>query len=331
MLKWIFLICILCLAAFVLLVSYGTYRVCFYNANKVPDDPYRLPVGEKYDALKDQCFELIGGTLALPFEPVTIRSRDGLQLFAKLYRTDPKMPVVILMHGWHGIAERDFSAGTQIHLYNGLNVLLADQRAHQKSEGHTITFGIKERYDCLDWIGYVQKTFGTETPILIHGVSMGAATVLMAAGLPLPEQVCGVIADSPYTTPAAIIKKVTADKGFPPAVVFPFVRLGSLLFGHMRLQSASALEAVSRNRRPVMLIHGTGDAFVPCEMGDALYAAANEPKFQVKVADAPHVLAYMYDKKLYLETLERFYAAAFASYGLRIRISDRSWALQPVL
>lgn len=80
-------------------------------------------------------------------------------------------------------------------------------RAHGSSEGKCLTFGVKERYDCLAWINCAIERFGRDTKIFLYGISMGAATVLMAGGLDLPDNVVGIVADCGYTSPTAIIKK----------------------------------------------------------------------------------------------------------------------------
>lgn len=72
---------------------------------------------------------------------------------------------------------------------NRCSVLYAEQRGQGNSGGDFIGFGQIERYDCLDWIHWVSERCGTELPIYLCGVSMGATTVLMAAGLDLPENV----------------------------------------------------------------------------------------------------------------------------------------------
>ena len=321
------------LAALAAVISYITYRFAFFNANKEPDDPHRVPSGPKYDCLKKEIHELIDETLAIPYEEVHITSRDGLPLYAKLYRPssyrndahsgkeygapasvrppEGTVRVALLMHGWRGIAERDFAGGVQAHLERGDTVLLVDERAHGKSGGHTITFGVKERFDCLDWIDYILRTFGKDTPIILHGVSMGASVVMMAAGLDLPENVRGIIMDSGYTTPKEIICKVVEDKKVNPRIAWPFIKLGAFLFGHFDPEAAGAdaYASMKKNHLPALFIHGTGDDFVPFEMGEANCRASKGPKFFTKVEGAPHVMAYMYDKELYFQQFDAFYNA----------------------
>ena len=300
------LIIVCIIAAFILVTSYAVFRIVFYNANKVPDDPHRIPKGPRYDILDREIHQLVSETLAIPFKQIYITSRDGIKLAARLYETSPSAPVALLMHGWHGISCRDFAAGLQIHLAKGHNVVLVDERAHNKSGGHVISFGIKERYDCLDWINWILTHFGPQTYILLHGVSMGGATVLMAAGLHLPANVKGIISDSGYTSPKEIICKVCSDYHVKPALAWPFIKTGAKVFGHFNPEETSARQTMTANTLPVMFVHGTGDDFVPCVMGDELYALTKGPKYQVRVPGAPHVLAYMYDVKAYLTVMDEF-------------------------
>ena len=98
--------------------------------------------------------QMVRTVLALPYEDVWIRSDDGLRLHGKYYAGRPGAPVQIMMHGYKSSTERDFCGGAQIAVQGGYHVLLVDQRAHGKSEGRCLTFGIQERYDCRAWVNY---------------------------------------------------------------------------------------------------------------------------------------------------------------------------------
>ena len=199
----------------------------------------------------------------IPFEPVTITAFDGVQLCGRYYHVRDGAPVQIELHGYRGNALRDFCGGNKLAREAGMNTLLVDERANGRSGGRTITFGVKERRDCLSWIECANSRFGP-VPIFLAGVSMGAATVLMAAGLPLPANVAGIIADCPYSSPEAIIRKVCReDMHLPPALLMPFVRLAARLFGRFRLDGASAVEAARDTGIPILLLHGEDDRFVP--------------------------------------------------------------------
>lgn len=210
--------------------------------------------------------QMVRTVLALPYEDVWIRSDDGLHLHGKYYAGRPGAPVQIMMHGYKSGAERDFCGGAQIAVQGGYHVLLVDQRAHGKSEGRCLTFGIQERYDCRAWVNYALGRFGADTKILLYGVSMGAATVLMAGGLNLPRNVVGIVADCGYSSPAAIIRKVIRDQHLPIFPVYQLIRLGGKLFGGFDLESATVTDALAHCDIPVLLIHGGDDRFVPCDI-----------------------------------------------------------------
>jgi fermentation-respiration switch protein FrsA (DUF1100 family) len=169
-----------------------------------------------------------------------------------------------------------------------------------------ITFGIRERYDCLTWANYATQRFGSNTPIFLTGISMGAATVLMASDLPLPKNVVGIIADCPYSSPAAIIRKVCGEMGFPPTLAFPFVRLGAYLFGGLRFGNCSAEDSVARSDLPILLIHGEADNFVPCEMSHKIHAACKGRHEIHTFQDAEHGLSYLQDTPRYEQTVYAF-------------------------
>ena len=112
-----------------------------------------------------------------------------------------------MMHGFRSNPVFDFGASAHDFASRGFILCMPCQRAHGDSEGRHLTFGIKERYDALEWCRFLAKRF-PDLPILMCGISMGSSTVLMASSLELPERVVGVIADCGYTTPAEVCKKV---------------------------------------------------------------------------------------------------------------------------
>lgn len=282
--------------------SYLTYRFVFCTSNRRKTDIHSIPKGEQYQKDKQRMLELIDTLDAVAYEQVCIRSKDGLKLVAKYYHRHDNAPLAICFHGYRSTGIRDFSGGVQIAFRQGQNVLLVDQRAQGLSEGHTMTFGVMERYDCLAWIDYAVQRFGAETKIALYGVSMGAATVLMASGLELPENVVGIVADCPYTTPPAIIQKVCRDVKLPVAVIYPFIAAGAFLFGRFRLSDGSAVEAVKQTAVPILIIHGEDDRFVPCEMSREIQNANPEMVRRYTFAYAGHGLSYIVDPERY-ETL----------------------------
>lgn len=287
---------------FFLLVLGGAwfaYSMSFYapaSRRVTAEEPLK---GEQYDAVAEHIFRMTHIMEKIPFEEITIRSHDSLRLYGRYYHVRDGAPIEILFHGYRSHAFRDCSGGHALSRKMGFNALVVDQRAHGKSEGRTISFGIQERYDLLNWVRYCVSRFGSDSPIILSGLSMGAATVLMAADLELPSNVKAIIADSPYSTPAAIIEKVCRDEKYPVALCRPFLYLAAWLYGGFHLNAASAKKAVSKATVPILLIHGEADHFVPCSMSHEIAAVCASPVTVQTYPEAGHGLCYMTDPRRY--------------------------------
>ncbi|MBQ7924955.1 MAG: alpha/beta hydrolase [Lachnospiraceae bacterium] len=280
--------------------SYYAYRIAFHCGKRWPEDEYVIPEGEQFEAARDIIYQSMKQLRQEPFERVQITSHDGKTLHGKYYHTAPEAPLQIQFHGYRSHPITDFCGGCKLALKLGQNVLLVDQRAHGKSEGAAITFGIEERKDCLDWIQYVRERFGAQIPIILTGISMGAATILMATDLELPSNVKGIIADSPFSAPGDIIRKVCrVDMHLPDKLVYPFIKLGARLFGNFNLEESSAACAVQHTQIPLLLIHGEDDRYVPCSMSRKILAACKGPVTSAFFPGAGHGLSYVADSPRY--------------------------------
>ena len=227
-----------------------------------------------------------------------ILARDGVELYGRYYHVADGAPTHILLHGYRG-SYQDMCGCFKIAKELGHNVLLISQRAHGKSGGRVITFGVRERLDCVDWARFVAGK-NPDVPIVLWGISMGAATVLMASALSLPREVAGVIADCPYSSADAIVRSVCRrNLGLPPTLAAPLVRLSARLYGGFRLTDGDALAAVGRARVPMLFIHGAIDALVPPSMSRELAAACAPRATLVTVPAADHGIAYMTDPAAY--------------------------------
>jgi len=297
---FVFVIFIIAVAAYIVYLQVFLYK-------KPKDERASLLIGDDL-RFKEMSKKLVDDMFDREFESVTIRTYDKKILFGRLYRGAEGAPMDICFHGYNGTSRRDFSGGARFLIDEGHNVLLIDERAHSKSEGHSITFGIKERYDCLTWINYILDKFGKDKKITLYGISMGAATVLMASELNLPENVTAIIADCPYSSPKEIIKKSSADMGYPPKLVYPLIFLASRIFAHFDLNAATAADAVKNAKAPILIIHGEDDRFVPCEMSREI-AQANEKLIRRETfPEAGHGLSFVVDRNRYVSTVRSFLA-----------------------
>ena len=296
------------LAVFILLFAYVCYRLVFYKTKKKPlgTDEYEIPDGGEYEPYREVIVESIKKGRAMKHEDVSVKSFDGLTLCGRYYEYRAGAPLEILFHGYRGNSERDLSAGVDRCFALGRNALIVDHRASGRSEGKVITFGILERRDCLTWVDFAVRKFGKDVKIILTGVSMGAATVMMALGEALPKNVVCVLADCGYSSPKEIIKKVMRDMKLPADLFYPFVKLGAKLFGKFNLEETTPMTGVCRAQIPVIFIHGEDDGFVPCDMSRSLYEACISPKKILTVPGAGHGIAYLKDGEAYLGALRDF-------------------------
>ena len=306
---WIILGVVFIFVAPFLFGLFYSYGRAFYQSNKQKQlSPYEFFGNEQSAFCREPMHALVDELMHTPCEEITIKSRDGLRLFGRFYRfTERDDRVEILFHGWRSNGIRDASGGAKMARDNGYNVLIVDQRAHGKSEGHTMGFGYLERYDCMDWTKYVINRFGPNVSILLSGVSMGASTVLMASELPeLPPQVKAITADCSFSTPRAILDKTCREVKLPHALGLPMLRLSARLIGGFSIRTGGAAEAVRNARVPIMIMHGDGDTFVPCEMGYEIYNACTSEKRLLIIPRAEHGLSYFYDTERYVREVTAF-------------------------
>ena len=263
-----------CLLISLLLGLFFIYKGVFYNAPRPKElDPYEALKSPYLEGMRDVIRQQIDDLSAYPCEEIRIKSHDGLTLFARYFKGRDGMPVSILFHGYRGSSHTELSGAALMMISHGLGAIVVDQRAHGKSAGRTVSFGVKERHDALAWVTYARERFGNDTKVVLYGISMGASTVLMASEL-ITDSGVAVVADCPYSTPEAIIKRVLQNRGLKPGLLYPFVTMAAFIFGHFRLGSASAVEAVKRTKAPILLIHGKADDFVPYTMSEEIKSAS---------------------------------------------------------
>ena len=303
----VFLCILIILLLLALAVSYGCYRFVFYApGGKEPDD-YELSDPRQPEEERERCIAMIRKLKEKDYERVNITSFDGLRLTGRYYHASDDAPLVIMFHGYTGTPSRDFCGGADICFSCGYNALIIEQRAHCGSEGHTISFGINERRDVISWIEYASGRFGEDKKILIVGISMGAASVLMSAGLGLPGNVRGIIADCPFGYTEKIIRHVGEVRKLPIGILFPFIRLGARLFGGFDLLGADCVSAVRDIKIPVMIIHGEDDDFVPPKMSEEIALANPEYIERYTFPGARHGTSYLQDTERYTKLVKAFY------------------------
>lgn len=289
-----------------LITAYICFLRVFYFKSRKPlkNNEYDLPKGDVYEVFHDDMINWIESARTLPHEDLEITSFDGLTLRGKYYECKPGALMEILFHGYEGNSERDLSGGIERCFALGRNALVVDQRACGRSDGHIVSFGINERKDCKKWVECAIERFGKDVKIGITGISMGAATVMMASVMDLPENVKFVLADCGYSSQKDIISKAIKDMGLPPKLLFPFVKLGARLFGRFDLEETTPLKAMEQCNIPVIFVHGDADTFVPYEMSEILYSkCTSEKKRFITIPGAGHGLAFPVARETYIDEL----------------------------
>lgn len=253
-------------------------------------------------------------------EEVVITAFDGISLVGHWQSCESPKRVIVAMHGWRSSWTSDFGVIADFYRKQDCCVLYAEQRGQGESGGDYMGFGLLERYDCLSWVRWVNERTGGKLPVYLGGVSMGATTVLMATGLDLPSNVCGVVADCGFTSPYAIWKHVS-EKNLhlpygPRSKVVDDICRKRINFGAKDYSCADALAVC---KVPVLFVHGTDDRFVPVEMTYENYKACASSKRLLIVPGAEHAMSYLVEQQRYEQAVIDFWseydAAADAPNG----------------
>lgn len=295
------------LVAVLLVVTYVIYRMAFYNDMK--EHPNWEPMGSKsHLRWQKESKAMIEEARAIPHqEDLFINSYDGCKLHAALYLSEVNTNTfAIECHGYKDPAVKDFSGGLGLALSKNQNVLLIDHRGHGQSGGRTISFGIKEQYDVLAWIDYLNKRFNNPK-ILLYGISMGASTVLLVSGHDLPANVLGIVADCGYSSAKEEVLYTSDKMGISRVFAYPALFLGALIYGHFDLRKGEVTEAVKRSTKPILIVHGTDDTTVPFKCAEEIYHSNEEKITLVPFEGAPHGYSWMADYKKYMEAIDDFY------------------------
>ncbi|MGN0334769.1 MAG: alpha/beta hydrolase [Lachnospiraceae bacterium] len=245
--------------------------------------------------------------LAQPREDWWTESDDGLKLHAVWFPQGDQKKVVICFHGYTSEGMSDYIGLSGYYLKHGYSMLLVDERAHGKSEGKYIGFGCPDRMDALKWIDRVISCCGDDVQILLHGTSMGGATVLMTSGLPLPTQIRGIISDCAFTSAKEVFTHVLRHMIHLPA--FPMMQIADLMNRRRAgygLDECNSAREVRKAKVPILFIHGSADTFVPCRMCETIYENCASPKQKLIVEGAAHAESYYKAPEKYEEALDMF-------------------------
>lgn len=239
-------------------------------------------------------------------EEVRFPSRDGTHLFGMFLRGRKGYPGVILCHGYFKSLAEPFEVGLRLN-HEGYSVLLFDFRGCGRSGGRFTTIGYKETWDVLAAVGFLKSRLG-EAPIGVFAISMGAAAAIMAAAR-TPE-IAALIADSPYAHLQGVMRRRLSEV-VPFRWMMPLgwlsAFIGQLLSGGS-MRSVRPVEYVGRlSPRPILLIYGERDSYIPPEQTRELFAAAGEPKEMWLAPGSDHAVARLDHPEEYMRRVLDFF------------------------
>lgn len=241
-------------------------------------------------------------------EEIKIEGFRGVMLTGHFIPAKDQKRIVLAFHGWRSNWKKDFAFCAQKFLEQGCSVLLVEQRAHGRSGGKHIGFGILERFDCVKWTEFLHEKYGNRTPVYLYGVSMGASTVLMASSLALPGNVKGIIADCGFTTPYLMIvrfaNKILKRGEFPEVPIVN--KLCKWLAGY-DFKEYSTLEALKECKLPILFIHGKKDEFVPYSMTLDNFKQCKSRKELFLVEGADHCRCFYIAPDEYMRKIQQFF------------------------
>lgn len=243
---------------------------------------------------------------SFPKEKLETENRNGDILHADLIKPEKESNIYVLcIHGYTS-APKFMGIYAKKFRELGYNVVLPSLRGHADSEEEFISMGWKDRLDVVDWINYIVKEH-PDCEIVLHGVSMGAATTMMTLGEELPSNVKAAVEDCGYTNAWDVIKHKMSKMKIPD---FPFLYSANSI-NRMRenfsLKEASCTEQLKKCITPLLFIHGEADDFVPYSMLDIVYDSADKcEKEKLSVPDAPHARSVCAHPDLYWNTIINF-------------------------
>ena len=276
----------------------GGYWGFQYACKRIPDPDWDSEESLKNSAFAEFAVSIPRGAKWLRDHnavDVETMSFDGLRLRGKWVPAAEPKATIILFHGYHTHYLNDFAGIFSMYHSIGLNLLVVRQRSHGESEGKYITFGVRERRDVLSWVEFHNRTHGMDN-VFLGGMSMGASTLLFAAGEDLPPNVRGISADCGFNSPKDILGKFIRERfHLPPALVLPFVDIWARTLGGFSLTECDTRKCLKNAKVPIIFIHGKADTFVPCNMTQLGYDACTSDKELHLVEGAEHGRSYLYD------------------------------------
>lgn len=239
-------------------------------------------------------------------QKVTIEGSSGKTLHAVEFRNPSNSNKwVICIHGWTNV-KREMSSYAMEYYRRGFNVLLPDLHGHGDSESRFVSMGWLDRLDIVDWANSLVKE-NPKVKIVLHGVSMGAATTMMTTGEVLPENVILAVEDCGFTGVRDIfVDQCIRKYHMPPKLVIPTASFANRLLNGFWFGEGSTLEQLKKSKTPTLFMHGDKDDFVLFENLEKVYEACAAPKEKYVIKGAAHAVSSHWYHEEYWNAVDSF-------------------------
>ncbi|MFT3712151.1 MAG: alpha/beta fold hydrolase [Archangium sp.] len=224
------------------------------------------------------------GEPSIPHENFEVTTTDGVALFGwRFAPKDTPRAVVVFVHG-KDINRQHFVSAAERFVAEGYAVVAYDQRAHGESKGEFVTYGAKEAGDLSLVIDTALARFGRELPVAVVGESLGAAVVLQAAAQ--DPRIKLVVAGAPF----ADLQTVVRDKApfFLDAKAQARAVEVAEREAHFNVADVSPVKSAAKITVPVLLLHGSEDAYLPMKHSLRIYEALAGPRRFVRLEGVGH-------------------------------------------
>lgn len=283
------------------------YEMLFNRYFVLPDKIAFSVINCDSDSLASSVKENVKWVENYGYEKHKIVNGLGMSLTGRLLKAEKESDVYVLgVHGYRGNGKR-LGGMARYYIGKGYNVFLPDHIASGESEGKYCALGFWETADCLKWLSYMTENFGKDIKIVLHGVSMGAAVVMLMAGdEKLPANVKFAVEDSGFTDITELLRRKLREhkiKSDMPISILNFNNKRKLGFD---LKNISPVKSVRRARVPMLFIHGKRDGLIPSDMALELYNACSSEKKLLMVDGANHAQNLKVGGEKYFSAIDSF-------------------------
>lgn len=222
-----------------------------------------------------------------------------------LHKGDANSKVfVVFAHGYRSDHLGDPVNFQQYYHQKGYNFLSVDHVAAGNSQGNFVGFGYYESQDLHKWLNLLVSEYGEDIQIILHGVSMGGATVCQMASS-VPQQVKFIVSDCAFTSGFDEFDNVIKSVGITKTntILKGFNAINKKLAGY-DFALTDVRDSVKNAKVPMLFVHGGNDDFVPTKMGYELYDLCGGEKDLLIVDGAAHAESVMVDADSYHSKLD---------------------------